>query len=127
MLPAWSDAAGRIIREGNRRVLVLGAVDVGRSTFCGELLRAADWSSASLLRRAVISVSVLWLGGYRHRDVSLPYSYRPRRGRSRPLGSITVDDTLSDSPLAASLSEGWLWSQGRPCLEHLEPGPGANL
>jgi hypothetical protein len=80
MLPAWSDAAGRIIREGNRRVLVLGAVDVGRSTFCRELLRAADWSSASLLRRAVISVSVLWFRriSTQGRLTALPLSAPPR-------------------------------------------------
>jgi len=40
--PAWSDAATQIIREGVSRVLVLGTVDVGKSTFCRELLRAAN-------------------------------------------------------------------------------------
>jgi polynucleotide 5'-hydroxyl-kinase GRC3/NOL9 len=39
---AWLDAARQIIREGVRHVLVLGAVDVGKSTFCRELLRAAN-------------------------------------------------------------------------------------
>jgi polynucleotide 5'-hydroxyl-kinase GRC3/NOL9 len=42
MPSAWLDAARQIIREGVRHVLVLGAVDVGKSTFCRELLRAAN-------------------------------------------------------------------------------------
>jgi polynucleotide 5'-hydroxyl-kinase GRC3/NOL9 len=39
--PAWLDAAKQIIREDVCRIIVLGAVDVGKSTFCRELLRAA--------------------------------------------------------------------------------------
>jgi polynucleotide 5'-kinase involved in rRNA processing len=39
--PAWLDAAKQTIREDVCRIIVLGAVDVGKSTFCGELLRPA--------------------------------------------------------------------------------------
>jgi hypothetical protein len=39
--PEWSDVAARITHESVRRVMVIGAADVGKSTFCHFLLRTA--------------------------------------------------------------------------------------
>jgi len=39
--PDWSDVAARITHESVRRVMVIGAADVGKSTFCHFLLRTA--------------------------------------------------------------------------------------
>ena len=39
--PDWSDVAARITHESVRRVMVVGAADVGKSTFCHFLLRTA--------------------------------------------------------------------------------------
>jgi polynucleotide 5'-hydroxyl-kinase GRC3/NOL9 len=39
--PEWSDVAARITHESVRRVMVIGAADVGKSTFCRFLFRTA--------------------------------------------------------------------------------------
>ncbi len=49
--PDWDDAAARIANGGLRRVMVLGAADGGKSTFCRFLLdelRARDRRAALL-------------------------------------------------------------------------------